>query len=187
MNEQYLDKLFRHLKNKGIILEEGLTDVEITQIEEAYRIHFPLDLKQVLSFKLPISDDFPNWRDDSSNKIEKMLNRPLQGICFDIEHNDFWMKSWGEKPTSLNECFEIARHEVSKAPQLIPVYAHRYIASEPLDAGNPVFSVWQTDIIYYGDDLMNYFDHEFFSIPYNYNEKHTYRSIRFWEEIIEMN
>jgi hypothetical protein len=31
----------------------------------------------------------------------------------------------------------------------------------PLEAGNPVFSVYQTDIIYYGENLENYLRNEF--------------------------
>jgi len=39
----------------------------------------------------------------------------------------------------------------------IPVYSHRYLPSEPKATGNPVLSVHQTDIIYYGNDLASYF------------------------------
>lgn len=42
------------------------------------------------------------------------------------------------------------------APRLIPICSHRYIPEEPHDAGNPVFSVMQSDVIYYGADLANY-------------------------------
>ena len=37
------------------------------------------------------------------------------------------------------------------------------IPDRPNTSGNPVFSVHQTDIIYYGCDLRDYFVHEFFS------------------------
>lgn len=50
---------------------------------------------------------------------------------------------------------------VKNAPRLIPVYGHRYLLAEPCVADNPVFSIWQSDIIVYGKDLRNYFLVEF--------------------------
>ena len=35
------------------------------------------------------------------------------------------------------------------------------LPDRPREAGNPVFSVYQTDNIYYGRDLFNYFCNEF--------------------------
>ena len=43
----------------------------------------------------------------------------------------------------------------------IPVYVHRRMPDRPHAAGNPVFSVHQTNIIYYGADLRDYLLHEF--------------------------
>jgi len=52
----------------------------------------------------------------------------------------------------------VVRRRVSGSPPLVPIYGNRYISNEPLLAGNPVLSVWQTDIIYYGYDLASYFN-----------------------------
>lgn len=53
-------------------------------------------------------------------------------------------------------------HElVAAAPRLLPIYSHRYLLAEPCRAGNPVFSVYQSDIIVYGTDLRTYLLHEF--------------------------
>jgi hypothetical protein len=53
------------------------------------------------------------------------------------------------------------RRLVAEAPALIPVYHHRMIPDRPGAPGNPVFSVHQTDIIYYGIHLRDYLVHEF--------------------------
>ena len=50
---------------------------------------------------------------------------------------------------------------VAGAPRLIPVYAHRYLLIEPCVSGNPVLSIWQDDIIVYGQNLRNHFLAEF--------------------------
>ncbi|MGD0734569.1 MAG: hypothetical protein ABR976_05450 [Terracidiphilus sp.] len=51
--------------------------------------------------------------------------------------------------------------KISEAPMLIPILGHRYMPALPTECGNPVFSVHQTDIIYYGFDLEDYLRHEF--------------------------
>lgn len=40
---------------------------------------------------------------------------------------------------------------------MVPVYAHRYL---PAGRGDPVLSIWQTDIIIYGTNLADYIDDE---------------------------
>jgi hypothetical protein len=82
-------------------------------------------------------------------------------MAFDIEHNKFWLDEWGPQPSSIAEAIEVGRRHFDAAPKLIPVCSHRYLPSEPLVAGNPVFSVHQTDIIVYGIDLWDYFWNEF--------------------------
>jgi hypothetical protein len=66
-------------------------------------------------------------------------------------------------------------------PRLIPVYIHRFIPSEPPEAGNPVFSVHQSDIIIYGNDLAAYLSAEF-GIPNPSTSPEAPRAIRFWSE-----
>ena len=53
------------------------------------------------------------------------------------------------------------KKEYKTKPKLIPIYSSRYIPESPKETGNPVFSVYQTDIIYYGFDLLSYFENEF--------------------------
>jgi hypothetical protein len=62
------------------------------------------------------------------------------------------------------------------------MYSHRYIANEPLAARNPVFSVHQTDIIYYGTDLADYFAREFGVSRPNWAANEA-REIRFWSAL----
>ena len=76
-------------------------------------------------------------------------------------HNVFWPRGWPARPDSPAESRQIVAERLAEAPALIPICAHRAIPNEPLEAGNPVFSIWQTDIIIYGDDLADYLWHEF--------------------------
>ena len=109
-------------------------------------------------------------------------------MCFDIEHNTFWLEEWGQKPDDLKAAFEVARHVFLQAPTLIPICSHRYIPATPHEAGNPVFSVYQTDIIYYGTDLLDYLQNEF---KYYFGRKEYTingqpREIPFWSMLAEL-
>ena len=154
------------MKSKQVDFEIGLTDNEILQIENKFDILFPPDLKLFLMTELPISGSFVNWRlglnsKDESDKIVDRLNWPLEGMLFDLKSNEFWIKRWGDKPKTYEDQERIAKEKYLEFPKLIPIYSHRYIPSHPNEIGNPIFSVYQMDIIYYGFDLTTYFTNEF--------------------------
>jgi hypothetical protein len=184
MDENWLSGLAEAMRGHGVSLEPGLTDAEVNKVEQRYGFRFPPDLRSPLRFALPIDQRFPNWRAGPEAALRKQWDWPADGICFDIEHNEYWMETWGPRPSTLYEAFCIARAEVARAPVLIPVYGHRYLPSEPEIAGNPVYSVWQTDIIYYGYDLASYFHHEFHA-PLPSWATTAPRPIRFWAEIVD--
>ena len=159
------------LIEKGIIFEEGLNDIEFEKIEAKFNIIFPDDLKLFLQNALPVSDGFMQWRQglESEKLAENIIARlawPLDGMIYDIKNNGFWFDQWGDKPEKLDDQIDIATKYYFTYPRLIPIYSHRYIPSKPYQAGNPVFSVHQMDIIYYGYDLASYFAKEFkFDLP----------------------
>jgi hypothetical protein len=51
--------------------------------------------------------------------------------------------------------------EWQAAPGLIPIHGHRYLPTLPVEPGNPVLSVHQTDIICYGLNLEDDFANEY--------------------------
>ena len=96
------------------------------------------------------------------------------------------MEEWGPKPPDTPTALEVARQALANVPVLIPIYSHRYIPDEPHLPGNPIFSVHQTDIIYYSEDLTNYFVNEF--LPHEEHHLPSYadvRKIRFWRQLVE--
>ena len=98
--------------------------------------------------------------------MQERLNVPLDNILYDVKHNNFWFEDWKEKPENFEQQRKIVVRFYREYPKLIPIYSHRYIPTKPCLSGNPVFSVYQTDIIYYGYDLAQYFAHEFlFNLP----------------------
>jgi hypothetical protein len=183
MEKSYISQFREHLHSQGVTVEKGLSTSEVDAIQGKYKFRFPPDLLELLSYALPVSKSFPDWRNGNEYALAEKLRWPADGICFDIQHNNFWLNEWPTKPPSLDEALHVARREVAKAPTLIPIYSHRYIPAEPQLAGNPVFSVYQTDIIYYGIDLASYFAAEFGMAlpPWTADEP---RYIRFWSDLV---
>jgi hypothetical protein len=85
----------------------------------------------------------------------------LEGILFDVESNAYWREEWGVKPSLMADSLRIARTHLDRVPKLAPLYGHRYLPTAPHQPGNPVLSCWQTDVIYYGADLLDWFECEF--------------------------
>jgi len=182
LNRNYFSKL-------GIRFDIGLSDSEIGQVEDKYGFEFPPDLRDLLQFGLPINSGFINWRNDSEDEIRGRLDWLFEGIYFDVGHNSFWLEEWGEKPTNPKDALRIVKGHVDKAPKLIPIYSHRYIPDAPNEKGNPVFSVYQTDIIVYGEDLGTYLQNEFAGSQERNRIFSTGKAkyIDFWSKLVKFN
>ena len=178
------------LAKKDVAFDSGLSDNEVVQIESKFNLIFPPDLKLFLQTALPISDRFVNWRlglhsSDEEKAISERLNWPLDGMLFDIQNNNYWCEDWGAMPDNQNDRIEIAKKHYETYPQLIPIYSHRYIPSRPCENGNPVFSVYQTDIICYGLNLESYLACEFdFTLGMKNSDSNPLKTIEFWSNFI---
>jgi len=159
---------------------DGYSSDELDTAQERYGLRFPPDLVELLLDRRPV--DGWDWRTDDEG-IRRALEHPLGGLLFDLEHNGLWWPEWGARPPSAEERAEVVTAVVNAAPPLIPIYAHRYIPAEPQEAGNPVFSVMQSDVVYYGANLDQYLANE---IGGTYKIGPT-RHIPFWSELVERN
>jgi hypothetical protein len=192
MTREQAKHIIRLLTDKEVHFDRGLTDNELLQVETKFNFKFPPDLKFFLQTALPTSDKFINWRlglksNEEAERIIERFNWPLEGMLFDIQNNAFWMKNWGIKPESYEAQARIAKQHYDTFPKLIPIYSHRYIPEQPNEIGNPIFSVYQMDIIYYGIDLETYFANEFHYTETGRYELSAYpkRKIEYWSLIAE--
>lgn len=165
----------------GVVFEAGLSDGEIRRVRDTFGLEFPPDLRRFLQTALPVSAHFPNWRSGSKAQLREQIDFCLDGLYFDVEHNDLWLEEWGAPPATTEEALAVARRELATVPRMIPVYGHRFLPAEPPQEGNPVFSIYQSDIIIYGNDLAAYLSAEF-HIPNPTRSPETPRDIRFWSE-----
>lgn len=168
----------------------GLSDDEVDRVERLFSFELPPDLRAFLQAGLPTGDGFPDWRSIDVEKMKERLKWPEDGIIFDVRQNNYWLPAWGPKPASVEERVRIVVDLVAAAPVLIPVFSHRVIPAGPV-AGNPVFSVHQTDIIVYGDSLEEYWINEFEGAATNQDTlcpaQPPPRQIAFWSDIIDFN
>ncbi len=157
----------------------GLSDDEISALERTWNILFPPDYRLFLQLLHAVGAEPPagsrsrkgpvpvrkskivyNWLLDTED-LRGMFAWPFDGLAFDLEYNDLWLPEWGERPPTADARRKRLREAISSAPKLIPITGHRYLLAEPLQAGNPVLSVYQSDIIIYGADLRSFLLIEF--------------------------
>jgi len=168
----------------------GLTSAELDAAETRWGFPFPPDLRHFLARASSRSEGFVHWAETPDAVIEDRLAWPFEGFCFDIEQAGLWRAEWGPKPDLLADRIAVFETVYKTAPKLIPIYRHRYIPAGPPDAGNPVFSVYQSDIIVYGTDLWDYLMVEFGPRDAEKNSRRKQaeapvRKIRFWSDWAE--
>jgi hypothetical protein len=173
----------QHVGNRAPVAygAPGLSLIDIAFIEAELGFPLPEDFAYLLqNIRDPGGVLFP-WMDFKKRDYDERIRWVLEGIEFDIEHNKFWMDRWGKRPTALSVALDIARKDFETWPKLLPICSHRFLAADPCCPGNPVFSIMQTDIIYYGADLAHYLLHEFVDHDYvAHTRVQEIRKIRIW-------
>jgi hypothetical protein len=161
---------------------KGYTQAELDSAQHRFGLIFPPDLVALLREKRPVEGH--DWTDDAA--IRRALDRPFNGLLDSVERGALWWPEWGTRPATAHAREQLLRDVVSLTPKLIPLIAHRYLPEEPHETGNPVFSIFHTDAIYYGANLKDYFEREF-------GDWHARRRpwpsqikyIPFWSDLVE--
>jgi len=164
----------------------GLSPAEIASIESQVGFRLPVDFAYLFQhLQDPGRVLFP-WSNFKKQEYDERIRWVLEGIEFDVDHNKFWMERWGKRPAALSAALDIARKDFEAWPKLLPISGHRFLAAEPCRPDNPVFSIMQTDIIYYGADLAHYLVNEFIDQDYAlHTNPQEIRKIRIWSYLAE--
>ncbi len=175
--------LLAALRDSGATLSPALTEAELLRIEASFGFVFAPDHRLMLSRALPLGDRFwADWRGADESDLRERLAWPTDGILFDVKQDGYWNAAWGDRPMTPGQALDVARAHLAELPPLVPLYGHRYLPTVPSQAGIPVLSCYQTDVIFYGVDLLDWFAHEFHGAS-TFNR--TPRGIRFWTGLIE--
>lgn len=153
------------LRNYGVELAAPLSEPEITAVEETFGFRFGPVHRSLVATALPVSHGWWDWRNEDDATLRLIVNSPIDGILFDVAHDAFWPNSWGDLP---GDPAEAARHRLADWPQLVPLCGHRFMLAGPAavtrDLAEPdaaVYSVYQSDVIVYGANLLDYAAREF--------------------------
>ncbi len=164
----------------------GLSTLQIQLIESQLGFRMPEDFAFLLqNIRDPGEVLFP-WSNFKKQKYDDMIAWILKGIEFDIHANNLWLRRWGERPAESSVALEKARTDFKTWPKLLPVYGHRFLAAEPRRSDNPVFSIWQTDIVCYGANLAHYLANEFVQRDVaRHVLKQNVQKIEIWSDFID--
>jgi hypothetical protein len=164
---------------------QGLSDTDIASIEAQLGFRVPDDFAFLFkNLQDPGRVLFP-WSEFDKRKYDELIAWVQRGVEFDIEHDSLWLERWGEKPRSLPKALDIARKDFETWPKLLPICRHRFLPAEPCRSGNPVFSIWQTDVIYYGSDLGHYLLNEFVDRDHALHTSPEVRRIDVWSDLAD--
>ncbi|SEG37032.1 hypothetical protein SAMN02982929_01872 [Saccharopolyspora kobensis] len=153
-------RALERLRRAGIPLGPGLSEQQLRSAEHRFGIAFGPDHAALLRQATPRGPGWVDWL-GNPEEVRQRLALPLEGVLFDVRENAFWPDRWGSRPASKPGALEKAREHLARVPVLLPVYGHRFLPAAPAGSGSPVFSVHQTDVIYYGADLADYIAREF--------------------------
>lgn len=172
----YVVEAIRRLRDVGVQLDAGLSERELANLEEEFDFTFGPEHRELLSLAVAVGDSWVDWRNDPRDVIRGRLEWPTVGVIFDVHHDDFWPASWGKRPPDEDAADRVARDRLALMPRLVPLFGHRYLTSEAQYVPSPVFSVYQTDVIVHGDNLIDYVANEFGAGPGHRRGQHTCRS-----------
>lgn len=167
-------------------LTPGLSTTELDGVEARYGFCFAPDHRAFLSAVLPVDDsgEWPDWRHGPEEGLRQRLAWPVEGLLLDVASRSFWHEGWPPRPVDAAEALAEARTRLAAAPLLVPLWAHRYLPTAPQVAGNPVISCWQSDVVWYGNDLLSWLAKDFEGPPVAPGSQGRH-FVPFWTEVID--
>lgn len=182
----------------------GMTETEIALAEKTFGLSFPPDYRLFLatlhtpdpemagagfagsSAVQTTGRQFPDWTGDP-RQVRKLFDWPADGLVWSAEADHWWPSIWGPRPRFGRGRAKRIRDLVSAGPQLIPVFGHRFLVGPGDRVGNPVLSIYGSDVIVYAPNLWAYLPLElglFDLIPEPPTETRA-PAIDFWQDVID--
>lgn len=179
------DALERALRSSNVDLAPGLGESDFDRLHEQLGLDLAPDHRLMLTIGLPVGERWPDWRAADARAIRSQIDWQFDGIVFGVEHSGFWHPGWPHRPDEMAEALGVARSLLAEVPLLAPLYGHRFLPTVPNDSGNPVLSCYQTDIICYGVDLLDWFRLEFHRSSSDEWLRSEPRRVPFWSWFLD--
>jgi len=147
----------------------GLTNKALAELEDVLECRLPFEVGLLLVMGVPAADGWHQWR-APADEVAEWDEQVIDGICFAVEHDDFWFDGWGPRPASLAARFDVVRQEfVDTVPSLFPLFGRHAIPLTPAQEqdssdGNPILFVDHASVAWRGDDLAGWM-HQLFEVP----------------------
>lgn len=136
MTQDEAVKLMVRLRRAAAWIEPGLTDAEVDAVQARFRFEFCDDHRAFLQAGLPVdrapdlrNSGWADWRHGSADQLGARLDKVVDGVVFDILHNDFWPSKWDERPGDEVTAEAIGRQHLQELPRLVPLRDNRYLPS----------------------------------------------------------
>lgn len=159
----------------GVEIALGLRPDEFTAIEQRWGFRFSPDHRAFLTGGLPVGQAWPDWRAPDPLVLRGLVNWPVDGLLFAVEHNGYWHPGWATRPADLAEALAVAYAALRRWPVLVPLHGTYYL---PTDLpGHPVLDVFRSSVTPLGADLADWVEQCFGSGPAAREPKPT---VPFW-------
>ena len=165
-------------------IDEGMSADELDSVEQLFGVRFADVHRAFLEIGLPLGPHWPNWRARGSRGVRAQLRLPTDGVVADVLDHDFWPASWGPRPTTDAARAALARAELARVPQLVPLYARCYLPAGDRRPETPVLTVDRTSVVVGGHDLAHYVGQVFAM----HDPEPAGRPLRvpFWSDLVEL-
>lgn len=151
------------------------------RVQERFNFVFGPEHREFIQSAVPVGKSWPDWRNDTDEDLRRRLAWPVEGVLSDVRNSGFWPAFWGDQPDAKDDWEREARTSCPRRG-LIPVLSHRYMTSDLKVQPQSSLLGYQTDIIFYGDNLLDYLAHEFRLGSLHPSER---PHVPFWSDLAE--
>ncbi|MCE3229454.1 MAG: Cell wall assembly/cell proliferation coordinating protein [Bacteroidetes bacterium] len=144
----------------GTKWNKGLSGIEIDNLEKLFGFEFPNDYKNMLSVINGFDLDHRSIDPDGEEPDD--FERHCYIYPDDLPNVKWLIDEINEHIEYVNKTLSHKGYETNNVIGFIPLYGHRALVVFKDKSLSPVISIFQgTDVIIYGDSLINYWTHEF--------------------------
>lgn len=184
--EAYLTLAMERMGSDGA---NGLTNAQVSAVESAVGATLPFEVGLLLVMGIPDGDSWIDWRDDPAAQIERWNTWVLEGLSFDVGHNDFWSPDFGRRPAEISDRVAAVESIFDTLPRLFPLHGRQAIPLAVADgaesnSGNPVLSLNGTEVKVHAYDLAAFL-HRDFGVPLPMWPAEDQRRFGFWSRLAD--